>query len=144
MGKIVTIDYIDDLDNTPIDPDSVDTVEFSFRGKDYTLILTAQNGAQFNKDIARYIRAAKKSQARDAKAATSRTAANTSPRKTKKAPTPTRAQTSRKAPARRKKSPEAGPDRNKAIREWGVANGHAVSPRGRIPAKVINAYDAAH
>lgn len=143
MGKIVTIEYIDDLDNTPVDANSVDTVDFSFRGKDYTLILTAQNGAQFNKDIARYIRAAKKSQARDAKAVASRTAANASPRRTKKAPTPARATTSRKAPARRAKSPDAGPDRNKAIREWAAANGHAVSPRGRIPAKVIDAYDAA-
>lgn len=30
------------------------------------------------------------------------------------------------------------------IREWGQANGHTVGDRGRIPASVIEAYDAAH
>ncbi|MFF7292024.1 Lsr2 family protein [Microbacterium sp. NPDC008134] len=31
-----------------------------------------------------------------------------------------------------------------AIRKWASDNGHAVSERGRIPANVIEAYDAAH
>src|SRR5690606_2898232 len=30
------------------------------------------------------------------------------------------------------------------IREWALANGHAVSERGRIPATVAEAYRAAH
>ncbi|MGO4452544.1 histone-like nucleoid-structuring protein Lsr2 [Arthrobacter sp. RAF14] len=30
------------------------------------------------------------------------------------------------------------------IREWAAANGHTVSPRGRIAQKVLVAYDAAH
>jgi len=32
----------------------------------------------------------------------------------------------------------------KEIREWGQANGHDVPERGRIPALVREAYDAAH
>lgn len=31
-----------------------------------------------------------------------------------------------------------------AIRTWAAANGHQVSPRGRIPATVVASYDAAH
>ncbi|MGM5068736.1 Lsr2 family DNA-binding protein [Rhodococcus qingshengii] len=32
----------------------------------------------------------------------------------------------------------------KAIREWAGKNGFDVSPRGRIKADVIDAFDAAH
>jgi hypothetical protein len=31
-----------------------------------------------------------------------------------------------------------------AIRDWARSNGHKVSSRGRIPASVIEAYEAAH
>lgn len=31
-----------------------------------------------------------------------------------------------------------------AVREWARANGHDVSERGRVPAAVLSAYDAAH
>lgn len=31
-----------------------------------------------------------------------------------------------------------------AVREWANANGHHVSDRGRIPAEIREAYDAAH
>ncbi|MGW0163103.1 hypothetical protein ACWDUN_27660 [Mycobacterium sp. NPDC003323] len=43
------------------------TVEFSSRCQDYTLILTRDNGAQFDEDVARYIAAAKNAQRRDAR-----------------------------------------------------------------------------
>jgi hypothetical protein len=35
-------------------------------------------------------------------------------------------------------------DRVSAIREWGRANGHQVSERGRLSATLTSAYDAAH
>lgn len=140
MGKIVTIEYVDDLEGTSIDAESVDTVDFSYRGQDYTLVLTKKNGAQFDKDVARYITAAKKAQNRDARAA----------RKTVKR-TPRKASTPQ-PPARRKASPRkhtaelatTGPERTRAIRQWAAENGHAVSTRGRIPTAVLQAYDAAH
>ena len=138
VGKIVTIEYFDDLDGVSIGADSVDTVEFSYRGKDYSLVLTNKNGAQFDKDVARYIRAAKKAQARDAKA--TRTPHRVEPRKapsTKTAPAP-------KAASRKKPAAAPDPQRTRSIREWASANGHTVSARGRIPAVVVDAYDAAH
>ncbi|MFV0375478.1 Lsr2 dimerization domain-containing protein, partial [Microbacterium sp.] len=30
------------------------------------------------------------------------------------------------------------------VREWAAKNGHTVSERGRVPAAVLAAYDAAH
>ena len=45
--------------------------------------------------------------------------------------------------ARRAASRPAGPS-SATIREWAVANGHAVSGRGRIPASVLRAHADAH
>lgn len=33
---------------------------------------------------------------------------------------------------------------NRAIREWAEANGYEVSPRGKLPAEVVEAYRLAH
>jgi len=51
----------------------------------------------------------------------------------------------RRSTAARKKSATATNDtaRNREIRDWAAGNGHTVSPRGRIPAAVIEAFDAA-
>ncbi|WP_158854172.1 histone-like nucleoid-structuring protein Lsr2 [Saccharothrix deserti] len=35
-------------------------------------------------------------------------------------------------------------EQTKAIREWARSNGHELSDRGRIPAHVIEAFEAAH
>lgn len=45
---------------------------------------------------------------------------------------------------RRSRRGSSGPARDLgAIRAWARANGHAVSDRGRVPAAVLEAYDAA-
>ena len=148
VGKIVTVEYVDDFDGQSIEADVVDTVDFSFRGKDYSLVLTAKNGAQFDKDMAPYIRAAKKAQARDARG--SRGKAGPEPRQAgKRKAVPGRAVKAKAVP-RRKAAPrkataaKSDPGRNRAIREWAVANGHTVSQRGRLPAAIEDAYNAAH
>jgi hypothetical protein len=139
VGKIVTIEYVDDLEGTSIDAESVDTVDFSYRGQDYTLVLTKKNGAQFDKDVSRYITAAKKAQSRDAR--TARKTAKPAPRKAR-TPIPS---TRRKAsPRKRAEAVISGPERTRAIRQWAADNGHTVSTRGRMPAAVLQAYDAAH
>lgn len=140
VGKIVTVEYVDDLDDVPVDAGSVDTVEFSYRGDTYSLILTAANGAQFDKDIARYIKAAKKAAIREARGARNddrRTPAQSAKPKSRPRPLAT-ARTA--APVVK----PSGRERTRAIREWATANGHNVSARGRIAATVIEAYDAAH
>ncbi|MEN4397398.1 Lsr2 dimerization domain-containing protein [Mycolicibacterium conceptionense] len=138
MGKVVTVEYEDDLDGGQIDADDVDIVEFSYRGNEYTLVLTADNGAQFDKDVARYItaakRAAKQAQAREARAARRpKSSLQRQPTKTKPAPR-------RRASSRR----GAVEPSSTEVREWAAANGHRVARRGRISAAVMAAYRAAH
>ncbi|WP_090363307.1 histone-like nucleoid-structuring protein Lsr2 [Mycolicibacterium fluoranthenivorans] len=140
MGKIVTIEYVDDLEGGSISAESVDTVEFSYRGQDYALVLTKRNGAQFDKDISRYITAAKRAQSREARAA--RQTAKSARRAKDPTSTPT---TRRKTSPRKNAAPAAsGPERTRAIRQWAADNGHTISTRGRIPAAILQAYDAAH
>lgn len=140
MGKIVTVEYIDDLDGVSVDEGSVDTVEFSYRGNAYSLVLTAANGAQFDKDIARYIKAAKKAATREARDA--RKDARRTPRQSAKPKSRPRPRAASRTVALA--AAASGPERSRAIREWATANGHDVSARGRIAAAVIEAYDAAH
>ncbi|ONI71365.1 hypothetical protein ALI144C_52615 [Actinosynnema sp. ALI-1.44] len=40
--------------------------------------------------------------------------------------------------------PQANREQTKAIRDWARQNGYDLSDRGRIPATVIEAFDAAH
>lgn len=139
MGKIVTVEYVDDLDDVPVAAESVDNVEFSYRGVTYSLVLNAANGAQFDKDIARYIKAAKRAATREARGA--RKDGRSTPRK----PATLKPRPRPKVASRRAVPAAAthGPERSRAIREWASANGHTVSARGRIAATVITAYDAA-
>jgi hypothetical protein len=139
VGKIVTVEYVDDLEGTSIDAESVDTVEFSYRGQDYTLVLTKKNGAQFDKDVSRYITAAKKAQSRDARAA--RKPAKPRPRQ---AAAPKPAVQRKTSPRKKAVAAASGPERTRAIRQWAADNGHTVSTRGRISVAVLQAFDAAH
>lgn len=165
MPAFVTTAYVDDLDGTSIDAKNVDSVEFSHRGTSYTLVLTKDNGAQFDKDMARYIKAAKKAATQVARA--SRGQAGTGSQKStvngnaaashRKSASPRKAVSARKSAPTRKATSQgesaaprkanaaaAGPARLKAIREWAAANGHTVSARGRIPTAVVEAFDAAN
>jgi hypothetical protein len=45
---------------------------------------------------------------------------------------------------RKSASAQRDPSQTRAIREWAVNNGHAISSRGRIPRPVVTAYEAAH
>lgn len=160
MGKIVTVEYIDDFDEVQVGAEVVDIVDFSYRGKDYSLVLNAENGAQFDKDMARYIGAAKKAQAREARAARKKTQPEPRAAKSKAAPRSAAKAAARKSAARKPAAPETAakrpvapktarkaaapdPQRAQAIRQWARENGHKVSARGRISAVVIDAYDAA-
>ncbi|WP_026918405.1 histone-like nucleoid-structuring protein Lsr2 [Gordonia shandongensis] len=45
--------------------------------------------------------------------------------------------------SRRGAAGRGGPD-TRVVREWAIANGYSVSDRGRIPADIVAAYQAAH
>jgi len=90
------------------------TVSFSIDGANYEIDLSAENAAALRDVFEKYVTAGRRVR-RDANAGSA-------------------------SPARGKSDPE----RLKAIREWAAENGHEVSPRGRISAQVVEAYDAAH
>ncbi|NED60954.1 Lsr2 family protein, partial [Streptomyces sp. SID10244] len=38
----------------------------------------------------------------------------------------------------------AAPEEKRTVREWAIDNGYEVSDRGRVPARIVEAYEAAH
>ncbi|PPH05946.1 hypothetical protein C5C71_16325 [Rathayibacter sp. AY1C1] len=90
------------------------TVAFSIDGANYEIDLSAENAAKLSDVFDKYITAGRRVR-RDSNADSS-------------------------SHTRGKSDPE----RLKAIREWAAENGHEVSPRGRISAQVVEAYEAAH
>jgi len=165
VGKKVTIEYEDDVDGGAVDAADVVTADFSYKGKDYTLVLNPKNGAQFDADMAPWIAAAKKAQDREAReeARKNKAPAARKPRAARKAPAIKKAPAAKKsqpAPVRKAEPaasvPSAGrrgrkataakapADQNRAIREWAVDKGLNVSKRGRISAEVVEAFNAAH
>ncbi|MPQ98180.1 Lsr2 family protein [Modestobacter sp. I12A-02628] len=117
MARKVTVVLSDDLDeNIPAD----ETVSFSLDGTAYEIDLSEKNAAALREAFSTYVEAARKV---------------------------TRG-TSRASGAGRSRATGGGGrmDREQAgaIRDWARKNGHAVSDRGRIPASVVEAYEAAH
>ena len=122
MARKMTVELLDDLDESPAD----DTVSFSLDGQSYEIDLNKKHADELRDALARYVGAARK---------TGRPGAGSGggARRTGRSGSGSR-------PA------AAGSDRERvqAIREWARANGHNVSERGRLSSTVIAAYDAAH
>lgn len=118
MARTVRITLVDDLDGKELTPDEGSTVTFSFEGKDYEIDLSTKNSAALEKALAKYIDAAR--------------------RVTKAQATKGRNRTGRLALV------EAG-DRTdpKVVRAWAQENGVELADRGRIPAEVMEKYNAA-
>lgn len=92
-----------------------ETVEFGLDGVAYEIDLSTENAAKLRGELARW------------------------------------AESARRVSGRRRGGRAAGPSRrgsmdreqSAAIREWARRNGHNVSTRGRIPAEVVEAFNAA-
>uniref|UniRef100_A0A942YAP0 Lsr2 family protein n=1 Tax=Neobacillus citreus TaxID=2833578 RepID=A0A942YAP0_9BACI len=117
MAQKVTVQLVDDLDDSPITPGEGRTVEFAFDGSSYEIDLTDDNVDKFREAISDYIAAARKVTGR-------RTGGSG---------------TSQKSSPKRGNSEELA-----KIREWAKDNGYEVSSRGRISTQVQEAYAAAH
>lgn len=119
VAEIFIRQLIDDLDGKPIDAGLGHEVTFSYQGADYRIDLRPTNVDKIEAVFAPYIKVAEKvSSAGKARTKTS-TATKTS-------------------------GSGRSVDQLKAIRDWADKNGFDVSPRGRIKADVIDAFDAAH
>jgi hypothetical protein len=116
MARKVQVILSDDLDeNLPAD----ETVSFSLDGTNYEIDLSEKNAEQMREAFSRYVQAARKVGRGGGRASGGGR--------------------SRATGGGRMDREQAG-----AIRDWARKNGHAVSDRGRIPASVVEAYEAAH
>lgn len=153
MPAFVTTDYVDDIDDTEIDAKDVDAVAFSYRGNDFTLVLTKKHGSQFDKDIEPWIKAAKKAQAQLARASKTKPAA-----RIRKSTGTSKAAASGKTTAGRKAAPartttatrkpvparKAAPVRKAASPRKAVAGKAAMNTDERSRAKAIRAWATAN
>ena len=116
MAQKVTVQLVDDLDDSPIAAGDGRTVEFAFDGSSYEIDLSNDNVDKFRDAISDYIAAARK----------------TNGRRTNGAPKSSGA-------------PKRGNSEELAkIRQWAKESGYEVSSRGRISTQVQEAYAAAH
>lgn len=115
MAKQTIIEMTDDLDGSA----ATQSIEFSFRGKSYSIDLNDSNASDFDDAVAPYIAAAEASGGAQSSRSNGRRAS---------------------AP-RQRASSDADP---KQVRAWAEANGVTVSPRGRIKADVLEQYRAAN
>ncbi|QWS34298.1 Lsr2 family protein [Curtobacterium aetherium] len=118
MAQKVTVQLVDDLDDSPIAAGDGRTVEFAFDGSSYEIDLSNDNVDKFRDAISDYIAAARKTAGRRT-GSTGKASGSGSPK--------------------RGNSEELG-----KIREWAKENGYEVSSRGRISTQVQEAYAAAH
>jgi hypothetical protein len=116
--RTITVEYVDDLDGSVVDEADVSTVAFSYKGTSYEIDLKPANAKKLDDALNKYIAAARKT---------------SNGRRGRAASTATR--------------PSTGSGRSKeelaAIRSWAIDEGYEISPRGRIKAEIIEAYDAA-
>lgn len=114
MARKVNVTLVDDIDGS----EAVETVLFSIDGSSYEIDLSAQNSAELRDALAKFVgharRAAKTQRVAARPAASVRTSAS------------------------------VDREQIQAIRVWARSNGHTVSDRGRIPANIVDAYNASH
>jgi len=94
-----------------------ETVSFSLDGTAYEIDLSATNATEMRDAFARYVGPARR-------VGGGRAAG--------------------RAAGRRTSHRRGGDSRTAEIREWARANGRKVNERGRLPATIIEAYEAAH
>ncbi|MBG0718583.1 Lsr2 family protein [Microbacterium sp. 2C] len=123
MARKIVHQLVDDLDGTVLEVGSGETILFSLDGTAYEIDLTDENAAALRDALAPFIAAARSVSAR----AGGRSGSGSS---------------GSSGGARRQK--RSGQRDYAPVREWAAQNGYTVSERGRIPAPVLEAYDAAH
>ncbi|GIM94388.1 histone-like nucleoid-structuring protein Lsr2 [Paractinoplanes toevensis] len=114
MAKQVITKLVDDLDGGEADR----TVEFGLDGVNYIIDLSEKNAGKLRKALDPYLSAGTRIGRSGVGGVLPRGA--------------------------RGSGSASNREKNLAIREWAVKNGHDVSERGRIPSSVVDAYNAAH
>jgi hypothetical protein len=115
MAQKTIVQLIDDLDGS--NSDTIETVTFGLDGVTYEIDLNDDNADRLRDSLAAFISSARRTGGR-AKRGTG---------------SPSLASSNGSGRSR---------EQTQAIREWARKNGHDVSDRGRIPAAVIDAFEA--
>jgi hypothetical protein len=119
MARKVQVILSDDLDDSiPAD----ETVTFALDGTTYEIDLSDKNAAEMRDAFGKYVSAARKVGSRGGRSSGAG-----------------RSRATGGGGGGRMDREQAG-----AIRDWARKNGHQVSDRGRIPAAVVEAFEAAH
>lgn len=118
MARRIVHQLVDDIDGTVLEVGEGETVHFSLNGASYEIDLNAAHAEELRAALEPYISAGRRAGSAAAPRSSSR---SSSPRK------------------RASRNPEVA-----AIRAWANDNGYSLSERGRIPAPVVEAYNAAH
>jgi hypothetical protein len=113
MAQKTIVQLFDDLDGTSTE--DIQTISFALDGVEYEIDLSGDNASKLRDSLTAFIESARRTGGRVKRAATAAIQTTGSGR--------SREQT-------------------QAIREWARNNGHEVSDRGRIPAAVIEAFEA--
>lgn len=117
MARRIVHQLIDDLDGTVLEVGEGETLAFSLDGIAYEIDLTSANAEALRAAFAPYIAAGRT-------ISTARSSGSSA---------------GSRAPRRRHGQVDYGP-----IRQWASENGYQISQRGRVPAAVIEAYQAAN
>lgn len=124
MAKQVTVQLVDDIDGSVIsDDDSGESIEFSVSGVEYVIDLKSKNATEFHRKLGYYIEHATRVGGRKRRASPAAAPSTL----TASAPTAKR-----------------DPAQTRAIRQWAADTGYEISDRGRIPAEIVEAFEAAH
>jgi hypothetical protein len=123
----VVTSLIDDIDGSAIDDGAGESIEFAVNGVEYVIDLKTKNANEFHRKLDYYIEHATRVGGRRRKPAAAGTA-------------PAAKSASKAATSTAKRDPA----QTRAIRQWASDEGYEISERGRIPADVEEAYNAAH
>ncbi|MCX8557985.1 hypothetical protein EB75_04050 [Mycobacterium sp. ST-F2] len=131
MAERIVVQLVDDITGAEITDDSGERINFSVRGVDYQIDLSAANVAKFEKALAPYLDAATRVGGRRAR--------------TQKAAEPTSRPAKSTSRGRGRKAAKGASSKEQlaAIREWAQENGYDVAARGRIKSDIVEAYHAA-
>jgi len=123
VARKTIVTLVDDL--TGEEAEAISTVEFAVDGVTYEIDLVDDNAAQLRDALASYVAAGRKTGGRRVSAARGGR---------------------RSRPSSNGDTTGSGYNREtlKSIRAWAKQNGHAVSDRGRLPADVVEAWEAQH
>ena len=114
MSQKTIVQLFDDLDGTSTE--DIQTISFVLDGVEYEINLSEDNASKLRDSLTAFIESARRTGGRMKRGAAAATPPTTGSGRSR--------------------------EQTQAIREWARNNGHDVSERGRIPAAVIEAFEA--